>query len=175
MEVSTLEYVIDPIFISRFMQLLPAYYKINRRNGLNAYQGSVLFTVYNEDIHFEGLKVADVEARNPMQRDNIKRNLGELVEKGLLTIAGEDKPRSKRYTVTMEGVRVAQAILRDALAYRGQKLNTMPQEGTFVQLMAKKSESAIERLTKKPRIVKEALRRIEEQEQQLKDKEARND
>ncbi len=171
MEVSTLEYVIDPIYMSRLLQLLPAYYKINRRNGINTYQGSVLFTIYNEDVYNTGMRVSEVEASNPMQRDSIKRNLLEMADRGYLTVIGKDTPRSMKYVLTVEGVRVVKSILRDSMGYKGQVLHTEPILGTFTERVNKNKEKAIQKMVNRPHMVQEALRRIQE----AKDKEADNE
>lgn len=163
-DLETLDYAIHPLYVHRMLQLLPAFYKINRVNGLNSYQSSVLFAIYNTDTHGAGMKLSEVEQVNPMAKDNVRRNLNELTEKGILMISGETTPRNKRYHVTVDGMRVAQSIALGALTYKGEKINTMPKEGTYIQQMAAGKEKAIQRMMAKPTFVKEAAKRIQEQE-----------
>lgn len=152
----------DIIACPGHIQVMPVFYKIFRKYGLNTYQASVLFAVYNLDTIGMGVKEMHIAKSSAMERGTVKTNLNILFDLGLIE---ESRPRKNVRLISLnENGRVKCRQILDRLAsYRGESINPLKEGETYADRMRSNKARRLKKLVNSPGILKEAIELIDKE------------
>jgi len=149
--------MVDRINIRHHLQILPAFYKILRIHGIDTYEGSVLFTIYNIDGIGRGARTGDIITNNCMGREMTVKNLKKLVDKGILTFT-DVSVRIKEYRCTEAGIMLVRSVLERLENYKGEVINPTVKDGTtYMERRKDRAKRAVAKLSHDNFIVREVL------------------
>jgi len=148
--------MVDKINIRQYLQIIPAFYKILRVHGVDTYEGSVLFTLYNMDSLGNGVRITDIAANNCMQRTMVDKNIKKLIDKNLITFVAVTK-RIHKYYLTENALMLCRSVIERIENYKGEPIYPLGLEGTYVERRTARAKKAIKKIADDHYIMREVL------------------